>query len=52
MQAVEAPKAAGREERTVVVVGKEEQPTSTAIFVAADEAEDGGYNGEHCEQVC
>lgn len=48
MQAVKAPKAAGREEGTIVVAWKEQQPYSTAVFVAADEAEDGRYNGEHC----
>jgi hypothetical protein len=48
VQAVKAPKAAGREEGTVVVAWKEQQPYSTAVFVAADEAKDGGYNGEYC----
>jgi hypothetical protein len=48
VQAVKSPEAAGREKGTVVVPWQEEQPYSTAVFVAADEAEDGGYNGEYC----
>jgi hypothetical protein len=48
VEAVKAPEAAGAEEGTVVVAREEEQPYSTAVFVAADEAEDGGDDGEYC----
>jgi hypothetical protein len=48
VEAVKAPEAAGAEEGTVIVAGEEEQPYSTAVFVAADEAEDGGDDGEYC----
>jgi hypothetical protein len=47
MQTIEVPEAARREERTVFVAGKEEQPAPTAIFIAADEAEHGCYDCEY-----
>jgi len=48
MQAIEVPEAAGREERAVFISRKEEQPTSTSIFIAADETKHGSYDCEYC----
>lgn len=48
MQAVKTPEAAGTEQGTVVIAWEEEQPYSTAIFVATDKPEDRSYYGEHC----
>ena len=48
MQAVKVPEAARREERTVFIAGKEEQPAPTPIFIAADEAEHRCYDCEYC----